>query len=124
METKFDKLYNVIMEDLNANEEDQLHGYAKWYLTGGNTHRAPYGENLIDIYNRYKDIIHKYEDLSLAVLQNANTPLYIKKEFKDSPFEEVQEWLEENEPYSPDSLSDEDEEYYRDFTQGEGYPWL
>ena len=39
--------------------------------------------------------------------------------------EEVQEWIQENEPYSPsDSLSDEDEEYYREFTQGEGYPWM
>jgi hypothetical protein len=126
MATKFDKLYNVIMEDLNTNDaEEQLHRNVKWYLTGGNSGKNPLAADVMHFYERYKDIIHKYPDLILCILNNPNAIWQTKNEFKDSPFEEVQEWFQENKPYSPsDSLSDEDEEYYRDFTQGEGYPWM
>ena len=58
----------------------------------------------------------------LALLNNANSIHLFKNQFRNSEFQRVQEWFNEQDgKYSDNYMSDEDWDTYNDFTNGEDF---
>jgi hypothetical protein len=110
---KFDKLYNIIMEDLTPDLKKIITIELK-------LQSAPSNGHLEFIYNTNKEIIDNNENLILALLNNGNATHALKNLFRNCPFKSVQEFfIKQDEPFTDSYLNDNDADIYKEFTKGE-----
>lgn len=118
MISKFNKLYNIIMEELQIDTESN----EKYQSLLSKIKNAPLFRDLEYIYKTNKEFIDNNENLILALINNGNAIHLFKNQFRTCPYKKVQDWFaEEDRKYNNSSyLNDADQEYYNAFTNGEG----
>lgn len=115
---KFNELYTLIMEEYSF---DKQRNDKYWNLLD-EIKSAPSQQVLTNIYENNKDFIDNNENLILALLKNANSTYVFKNQFRNSEFQYIQDWFNEQDgEYPANYMSDEDWDTYNDFTNGEGY---